>query len=230
MHIGVIGQKGGVGKTTIAVHLAVWLHEKGVKVAFVDADGQGSASKWISRAQPEVKIFQCQDSGEIFETASQASSDYEAIVYDGPGYLGEATKTIMAIADGVLIPTGPSPLDTDSIVTTLGVIQEVQETRKEEGFLPVVRLIPNKLKRRYRMSQQLLNEIDDSDVDGSSGLSDLSAFADAADLGTVVWRLKTNAYKASKEMEKLFDEILNDESTFDSEEKNAATKESRDVA
>lgn len=43
----IVNQKGGVGKTTLAVHLAVWLHERGLRVAFIDADGQSSSSRWI---------------------------------------------------------------------------------------------------------------------------------------------------------------------------------------
>ncbi|MEM8784202.1 MAG: ParA family protein, partial [Planctomycetota bacterium] len=52
----VINQKGGAGKTTLAVHLAVWLHDRGHRVAFVDNDPQASASGWIAAAEPGITL------------------------------------------------------------------------------------------------------------------------------------------------------------------------------
>jgi chromosome partitioning protein len=55
MILALANSKGGVGKSTLAVHLAVWLHEKGRQVAFVDSDVQGSSSAWLQEAAPEIK-------------------------------------------------------------------------------------------------------------------------------------------------------------------------------
>src|SRR6266436_513763 len=55
MIIVVANSKGGVGKSTLSVHLAAWLHEQGHSVTLADCDTQHSSSEWISEAAPEVK-------------------------------------------------------------------------------------------------------------------------------------------------------------------------------
>ena len=55
MIIVVANSKGGVGKSTIAVHLAAWLHELGHRVTLADCDTQHSSSDWLHEAVPELK-------------------------------------------------------------------------------------------------------------------------------------------------------------------------------
>ena len=55
MIIVVANSKGGVGKSTLAVHLAAWLFEQGHTVTLADCDTQHSSSDWIKEAMPEVK-------------------------------------------------------------------------------------------------------------------------------------------------------------------------------
>lgn len=220
MLVGVVNAKGGVGKSTIAVHLAAWLHEKGAKVAMVDADAQSSSTEWLSEAVPELPCFQWRDSVEIFEGVKSISDDFEAIIFDGPAGLNEATKSIMMLAHGILIPCGPSILDLRALQEALVVAREVQSTRP--GELPSLRLIPNKIQKRYRLSQELLNAVEEVEISSSTGLSLLSAYPDAAGQGTLVWHMGSKAWKAAKEMEKLFNEIINDESVEEENEQDAA--------
>lgn len=212
MIIGIVNSKGGVGKSTISVHLTVWLHEQGVNVCLIDSDGQSSSTLWMAEAQPEVPCFQLRTSEEILLKIDELKKDFDVIVMDGPAGLNEATKTLMVICDGIMVPCGPSILDMRALNDSLQVVKQVQATR--EGELPVVRLVPNKLQRRYRLSKELLEAVEEVDVAGSTGLGLRSAYADAAGQGTVVWRMGRNARLAAEEMHKLFDEILNDKSTI----------------
>ena len=216
MLIGVVNQKGGVGKSTLVVHLVAWVYEKGLRVALVDADSQSSSTEWLREAQPEVDCYQWQEASEIFEGVEDLREKYDIVIFDGPAGLNEATKAIMVLCDGVLIPCGPSILDLRALEEALIVVQEVQKTRPQG--LPYVRLVPNKLQKRYRLSQELLHVIDDADVAGSTGLSLLSGYADAAGQGTVVWRMGSRAAKAAREMNRLFDEIMSDSSTLEEKE------------
>jgi chromosome partitioning protein len=209
MIVGVVNQKGGVGKSTIVVHLAVKLFEGGEKVALIDADSQSSSTEWLREAQPEIDCYQWQTAEDILVGIGQLREKYDHILMDGPAGLNEATKSIMMLADMVMIPCGPSALDLRALEEALRVAGEIQATRP--AGLPVVRLIPNKLQKRYRLSQELLHAIDDAEIASSSGLSLLSAYADAAGQGTVVWRMGSGAAKATREIEKLFNEIVHDE-------------------
>src|SRR6202051_1979816 len=55
MIIVIANSKGGVGKSTLAVHLAAWLHEQGHRVTLADCDTQHSSSEWVREAMPGVK-------------------------------------------------------------------------------------------------------------------------------------------------------------------------------
>ena len=57
MIIAIANTKGGVGKTTLAVHLAAWLHEKGYSVILADCDTQRSASEWVRQAAPGIRAI-----------------------------------------------------------------------------------------------------------------------------------------------------------------------------
>lgn len=58
MIYGLTNSKGGVGKTTIAVHLAAWLVKKKRRVIFIDADPQSSASQWIRELELPIQLEQ----------------------------------------------------------------------------------------------------------------------------------------------------------------------------
>lgn len=198
-----------MGKSTLVVHLAVKLFEGDQKIALIDADSQSSSTEWLREAEPRIDCYQWQTAEDILSGIGDLRDDYDHILMDGPAGLNEATKSIMMLADMVMIPCGPSALDLRALEEALRVAAEIQQTRPQG--LPVVRLIPNKLQRRYRLSQELLHAIDSAEIASSSGLSLLSAYADAAGQGTVVWKMGSAGAKASREMERLFAEIVHDE-------------------
>lgn len=57
--------KGGVGKSTLAVHLAVWLFDRGAKVALLDADRQLSASQWVAEVEPKITVSTANTAEEV---------------------------------------------------------------------------------------------------------------------------------------------------------------------
>ena len=58
--IALTNSKGGVGKSTVAVHLAAWCHQQGRRTALVDADAQGASSLWLHEAEPDIPISRLQ--------------------------------------------------------------------------------------------------------------------------------------------------------------------------
>ena len=67
----VMSGKGGVGKSTVAVHLAAWLRAQGRTVALADCDTQQSSSEWSREALPEVLAVRLSTADEIIEQLPQ---------------------------------------------------------------------------------------------------------------------------------------------------------------
>lgn len=111
MIIALTNSKGGVGKSTIAVHLTVWWRDCGGRVGLVDADAQGSSSCWLREAAPDIAVFRLQTPDEILDQLPKLAAEFEHLVIDGPAGLSEVTRAILLVADLALLPCGPSLLD-----------------------------------------------------------------------------------------------------------------------
>lgn len=85
MIIVVANSKGGVGKSTISVHLAAWLQEKGHRVTFADCDAQESSSQWIRESVPGMNLVRLSTPNEILNELPQLEADADYVVADGPG-------------------------------------------------------------------------------------------------------------------------------------------------
>jgi chromosome partitioning protein len=120
-------QKGGVGKSTSAVHAAVWFAKKGLKVAFVDADAQQSSSSWVR--QIGIDVVGINDADQLFEQVPIIVADYDLVIIDGPGSASETTKAILNRADLVLIPLKESRLDVGSTAKIVQFVGQSQELR-----------------------------------------------------------------------------------------------------
>lgn len=210
MIIGLVNSKGGVGKSTIAVHLAVWLREQGRQLVFVDSDVQGSSSAWLREAAPEIKTIRLLTKEDIKVQLPRLALEFEYIVADGPAGLSEVTRTILFFADMAIFPCGPSTLDLRAVIEALEVNKQIQAVRQG---LPREIVIPNKL-QQYKLSKELLETVKGMGMPVGEGLSLRQAYADAAGQGTVVWRLNTeSARAATAELQLLFQQLLSYEST-----------------
>src|SRR5579884_4240263 len=111
MIIVVANSKGGVGKGTLAVHLAAWLHEQGHSVTLADCDTQQSSSEWAHEAVPDVKTVRLSSADEILEELPQLAKDTDYVVADGPGSNTEISRTLLFRADIALVPCKASMLE-----------------------------------------------------------------------------------------------------------------------
>jgi chromosome partitioning protein len=204
MIYGLTNSKGGVGKTTIAVHLAAWLVKKKRTVVFVDADPQSSASQWIRELKLPIKLEQLSEPEEIIHRLAKLASDAHDVVMDGPAGLSTTTRAIMLRADRVFLPCGPSILDLRAASKAVALLREAQKARKG---LPKGALIPNKLQKRGRLSREMLGAGEKLGVPMLSGLSQRQSFADAAGQAKVVWQMGATSLLASHEMQQLMKEM-----------------------
>ena len=112
MIIGVLNQKGGVGKTTLSVSIAAALAHGGARVLLIDADPQGSALDWAA-AREGAPLFSVigLPRASIHKEIGEIGKGYDHIVIDGPPRVTDLARSAIMASDVVLIPVQPSPYD-----------------------------------------------------------------------------------------------------------------------
>lgn len=114
----IAGEKGGTGKSTIATNLAVHLAMRGVDVLLLDADPQGTASKWVERRNtlPDAaQVKSAQKTGDIYATVKDLSGRYEHLIIDAGGRDSKELRTALVAADKVYVPIRASQADLETL-------------------------------------------------------------------------------------------------------------------
>lgn len=130
MHVAVVNTKGGVGKTTTAVHLAALLAEGNARSLLVDADPYGSASAWLDDAGMESVDHVTYTQPGMAAAVGRVSTDYDHVVIDTPPNDVAMTQEAVIAADLVVVPTGATLGDLDRLSTVRDVVASIS-TLKE---------------------------------------------------------------------------------------------------
>lgn len=196
--IAIVAQKGGAGKTTLALHLAAEAERDGQVALVVDTDPQASASQWgqwRESAPPEVidspppllarKVEQAQSMGASF------------VVIDTPPHADSAASVAAQLADLVLIPCRPSALDLHAIRLTASLIASV----RKPAFVVFVGGSPN----APRLHEDAAEIVKGYGLDVCPHpVSERAAFRNAIGQGKVAYEIEPNS-KAAQEIAALFD-------------------------
>jgi chromosome partitioning protein len=210
MLITIINQKGGVGKSTVAVHLAGWLERQGLRVAVIDADGQAYSASYLKRAAPKILCLSAVEATAIAAAVGELRAEHDYIVADAPPGLNDQALALVFLADLLIVPTQPSLPDLRATAQALKVISRTADNRP--GRPLSVKAFLNLKKDGRRRTTQMAERvaIEQAGVYLGMAVGDRDAFRLAAVDGKFVWQLGRSAADATREIESLFTEIMGD--------------------
>lgn len=204
--------KGGVGKSTLAVHLAVWLYDRGANVALLDCDKQRSSSQWIAEAEPKTTVMTADTPENVAVLAQDLRKGHDFVIGDGPGGLDDLSRTLLILADLAIFPISPSILDLRSVSQATAVLKYAHSINAGR---PEGRLVLNRMRKRDTISRELQLAAPALGLPvAKSVIRDLQVYRDAAQQGTAVMRMGARGRDAATELTQLFVELLTDKLAF----------------
>lgn len=201
-------QKGGCGKSTLAINTACYLTYQGKDVVLVDADIQQSSANWVrDREQYQLNTVHCiQRYGDVKNTLKDLSKRYEYVIVDVAGHDSKELRTAMLVADKLIIPFRPSQLDLDTLPHLSEVIDQAQsfnEHLKAYGLLTLASTNPvnqeTKQAKDYLIDFPIVNPL-------TAIIYDRKIYRDSISYGQGV--IESNNTKAINEFTHLMLEIL----------------------
>lgn len=203
----VANTKGGVGKSTIAVHLAVWLFDQGCDVALLDTDEQGTASSWLSKAEPSLPIYSGREPNKLVALVKRLKKQHDFVVCDTEGSYGFVGTLLPSLADLAIVPFQPSEADVDELDKALFHIQVAQASKGTPHAVLVLSMTaPNDAK-----SSRLRNLLKETAVPiAKQTIRRLNVTRDVAKKGVVTRAGTSQSQNAANDFDKLFLELLQD--------------------
>lgn len=132
MIIALVNQKGGAGKTTIAIHLAHAIALAKKRVLLADADPQASAGNWAAAREdaPPFPVIGMARST-LHRDLPEMMGDYDHCVIDSPPRVSALARTAILASDLCLIPVQPSSYDVWAASETIELVKEAQQFKPE---------------------------------------------------------------------------------------------------
>lgn len=129
MHIlALVSQKGGAGKSTLSIHLAVEGVARGLKTLLIDVDPQGSAANWGDRRGERAPDVTTENPARLAKAIDRARTEgYDFVVVDTPPHADQSALYAARVADLVAIPCRVSILDLDAIEATIDLCRMAEK-------------------------------------------------------------------------------------------------------
>jgi chromosome partitioning protein len=207
--VALLNQKGGVGKTTLALHLAGAWARQGRRVLLIDADPQGSSLDWSERRASQGYSRLIGVLGLARETLDRElppmARNVDDIVVDGPPRVTGIARSALLAADVVIVPATPSPLDGWASGEVLRLIEEARVFHPEI----VARFVLNRCPTRTVITRETAALLADHEPPLLvSRIGQRVAFAQAASTGRLACELEPGG-AAAREIAALAAEVAN---------------------
>lgn len=209
------GEKGGPGKTTLATNLAAMRTAAGRDVLLIDTDKQQTASFWCSirednHIRPRVASIQKFEKTVRTETLA-LKTKYQDIIIDAGGRDSPELRGALLVADKAIFPLRPSQFD----LWTLGRLNTLVDMASEinedlESYAIINQASPNPAVKEAEEAINMLKEFKNIRF-MQSVISERIVFRRAAIGGMAVTEYKPEDVKASKEMQRFYREVYNEQ-------------------
>ena len=204
--IAVANSKGGVGKSTLAVHLAAWLHAAGRRVVLADCDAQASSSTWAAEAAPGLRAVRLADPDAVLDDLPRLADEAEFVVADGPGSNTEVSRALLLRADLALVPVKASMLEVRALAQATAALRQAQDIR---GGRPAAVIVLSMVGPRYRLTRDMKEAAAALGLPlATTALTLRQVYADAPGQGAVVADLGPRGRDAAAEVDALCRELL----------------------
>ena len=208
------GEKGGVGKTTLAVNLAAMRRRAGHDVLLIDADKQASANLWAGIRQEETRdapVPCVQKRGKGLAAAIRdLATRYEDIVIDAGGQDSVELRAALTIADLALFPIQPSLFDAATLETLAELVAQAQAFNTALVAAVVInRASTNPRVTEAAEAKELIAEYRDLHLLDVL-IRDRIIFRKAARNGLCVGESKEHDQAAEAELHALYQEVFGD--------------------
>ena len=205
--IAVVNQKGGAGKTTLAMLLAGSLADRGKRVLVADADVQNSAVHWAGMGAgfpAEVEDVSGEES-KLHKALRKRSDEFDYIVIDSPpAATAQVTASALRVAHLALVPVIPSPLD---LWASVRIREAIILARHKNPDLEA-RLVVNQMQPNTVLAREVLGMLPEFGIPMLSGsLKSRTAYRQCAALGGSIRALGSRAALAVMEVDALRREV-----------------------
>jgi chromosome partitioning protein len=203
-------QKGGCGKSTVAVNICTALAINGRDVVLVDADRQSTAANWVmdrsaNKALPVVHCIQKYEN--IRDTLLDLDKRYEYIIVDAAGHDSRELRTGMTAAHMMLLPFRPSQPDLDTLPSLQEIITQARDLNSELIVYALLTMGPtNPVVHETDEAREYLQDYPEIRL-LTTVVRDRKVYRDAMSEGMGVIEMSNR--KATEEIKSLTREILN---------------------
>lgn len=204
MIISFLNQKGGVGKTTLALNVAGRLALLSKSILYIDADRQGTALDW-SEARDGPPLFPVLGLPRptLHRDLDSHLRNYEYVVVDGPPRIDDMARSAISASDFVVVPVQPSPMDVWASREIVRLLGEASAYKELGTAFVVNRRVPNTV-----ISREVRRALSDHPIEvASTVVSQRVAFAESVAMGKVVFEWP-GGEPAAREIKRLVKELL----------------------